>query len=164
MKINSSRVILLAAGLLAAPLLFLGSAHAQPTERAPAASKAPKGTSGPGNLRQRTYNVQKTPRVRSEVRRQPAVKRPLSDVGRKPGVKRPITEHRVRPGVRHTYRRWRPGLRYRWIAVPTIIIAEELSWCHYHLYRVTGMRFHRTVQCHRHARWNHPSIRYVEEY
>lgn len=66
------------------------------------------------------------------------------------------------PRTKHAHRPWRPGLKWRWIVVPTIIIAENLDWCHYHRYRVSGMRFHRHVECHRHVRWNHPSLRYVE--
>lgn len=68
------------------------------------------------------------------------------------------------PFVKHAHRKWRPGLKWRWLVVPSIIIAENLDWCHYHRYPVSGMRFHRSVECHQHARWNHSSIRYVEGY
>ncbi|MGD9828674.1 MAG: hypothetical protein AB7E70_02825 [Hyphomicrobiaceae bacterium] len=78
----------------------------------------------------------------------------------------PPTGKRARPPRRtiRRHRAWRPGLRWRWIPVPTIIIAEELNWCHYHRWRVRGMHFHRAIRCHRHARWNHPAIRYVTGY
>jgi hypothetical protein len=66
--------------------------------------------------------------------------------------------------AKHKHRPWRHGLKWRWIVVPSIYLAEELDWCHYHRYRVAGMHFHRSIACHRHARWNHPSIRYVEAY
>jgi hypothetical protein len=59
---------------------------------------------------------------------------------------------------------WRPGLAWQYVYVPTIVAAESLQWCHYHAWRVRGMRFHRHVECHRHTRWNHPSLRYVEGY
>jgi hypothetical protein len=71
--------------------------------------------------------------------------------------KPPTTKHRV-------VRVWRPGLRWRWLVVPTIYFAEELEWCHYHRYPVAGIAFHTGVQCHHHEWWNHPSIRYVETY
>jgi hypothetical protein len=41
-------------------------------------------------------------------------------------------------------------------------VASELRWCHVHRYRVAGMAFHSDVRCHRHARWDDPSIRYVQ--
>lgn len=86
-------------------------------------------------------------------------------VGPGPIVKKPpaaIKPYVSAPKVKHAHRPWRPGLKWRWIVVPTIIIAENLDWCHYHRYRVSGMRFHRHVECHQHVRWNHPSLRYVE--
>ena len=86
-------------------------------------------------------------------------------VGPGPLVKKPpvaIKPYVSGPKVKHAHRPWRPGLKWRWLVVPTIIIAESLDWCHYHRYRVAGMRFHRHVECHRHVRWNHPSLRYVE--
>ena len=156
MRISLS-IAILAAALVAAPLLPSSSAHAQEDstkrgDRTPSAGKAPKGTTGSKGFREKGPSLERSPRAKSEVRREPRVKRP------------PTVERRSPPAVRHTRRPWRPGLRHRWIVVPNIIIAEELSWCHYHAYRVTGMRFHRDVECHQHARWNHPSIRYVEEY
>ena len=69
-----------------------------------------------------------------------------------------------KPKHKHAHRRWKPGLKLRLIVVPSIIIAEDLDWCHYHRYRVPGMHFHRSVRCHQHNRWNHPAIRYVEGY
>jgi len=63
-----------------------------------------------------------------------------------------------RPG----WRPWRPGLRYRiYAGAVSAAIANDLSWCHVHRYRVAGMPFHSSVRCHQHPRWNHPSIRYV---
>lgn len=59
------------------------------------------------------------------------------------------------------YRRWRPGYRWRWLIAPSIYVASELDWCHYHAYRVRGMHFHRNIRCHRHRHWDHPAIRYV---
>lgn len=80
----------------------------------------------------------------------------------------PVIKHgpaiKTAPFVKHTHRKWRPGLKWRWLVVPSIIIAENLDWCHYHRTPVSGMRFHRSVECHQHARWNHSSIRYVEGY
>jgi hypothetical protein len=61
-------------------------------------------------------------------------------------------------------RRWRSGRRWRWIVVPSIVVADELDWCHYHRYRVAGMHFHRNIRCHQHLQWDHPAIRYVEAY
>lgn len=86
-------------------------------------------------------------------------------VGPAPVVKKPavlIKPIGPVPKAKHVHRPWRPGLKWRWIVVPTIFIGESLDWCHTHRYRVAGMRFHRHVECHRHVRWNHPSLRYVE--
>jgi hypothetical protein len=182
MRISLS-ITILAAALLAAPLLPSSVAHAQEDltkrgDRTPSAGKAPKATTGSKAFREKSPSLERSPRVKSEVRREPRVKRPPSEARREPWVKRPPSEvrreprvktpstakRRLPPAVRHARRPWRPGLRHRWIVVPSLIIAEELNWCHYHAYRVTGMRFHRDVECHQHARWNHPSIRYVEEY
>jgi hypothetical protein len=53
-------------------------------------------------------------------------------------------------------------LRYAIIAgAISASVAAELQWCHVHRYRVAGMTFHSGVRCHRHGRWNEPSIRYV---
>ena len=169
MRISLS-IAILAAALLAAPLLPSSGAHAQENstkrgDRTPSAGKVPKGATGSKGFREKSQRLERSPRAKPEVRREPRVKRPPSEVRRELRVKRPPTaERRLPPAVRHARRPWRPGLRHRWIVVPSIIIAEELNWCHYHRYRVTGMRFHRDVECHQHARWNHPSIRYVEEY
>lgn len=86
-------------------------------------------------------------------------KQPTIIVKKPPVVvyKPPTTKHRV-------VRVWRPGLRWRWIVVPTIYFAEELEWCHYHRYPVFPMDFHTSVRCHQHEWWNHPSISYVEAY
>ncbi|MBY0225028.1 MAG: hypothetical protein CTY20_14675 [Hyphomicrobium sp.] len=86
-------------------------------------------------------------------------------VGPGPLVKKPpaaIKPNVSAPKVKHAHRPWRPGLKWRWLVVPTIIIAESLNWCHTHRYPVAGMRYHRHAECHRHGRWNHPSLRYVE--
>lgn len=81
------------------------------------------------------------------------------------GQKAPPLVVKKHPGaIKHGHRRWRPGHKWRWLVVPTIILAEELDWCHYHRYRVSGMHFHSSVRCHRHERWNHPALRYVEAY
>jgi hypothetical protein len=63
-----------------------------------------------------------------------------------------------RPGY---WRRWRPGIRFVIIPVPTYEVISEVDWCHYHAWRVRGMAFHRDVQCHQHTDWDHPSLRYV---
>jgi hypothetical protein len=154
------------------------------TKRAGAKAAAPKAaiTKGP--------TVTKAPAVRTITRKTPAVSKAPSIVAKKrPPViakKPPVVAKRppviakkpplvakrpplvvkrppVIAGPPH-YRRWRPGHRWRWIVVPTIIIAEYLEWCHYHLYPVPWMRFHRNIECHQHDWWDHPSIRYVEAY
>jgi hypothetical protein len=82
-------------------------------------------------------------------------------------AKKPPTLAKKRPPVVVYHRPWRPGLRWRWLVVPTIIIAQNLEWCHYHRYPIAGVRFHRGIECHEHAwwvPWDHPSIRYVEAY
>lgn len=81
---------------------------------------------------------------------------------RPPGM-RPPGWRPPRPAARPPlWRPWRPGLRYRiYAGAVSVTIASQLSWCHVHRYRVQGMPFHANVQCHRHRRWNHPSIRYV---
>jgi hypothetical protein len=82
-------------------------------------------------------------------------------------AKKPPTLVKKRPPVVVYHRPWRPGLRWRWLVVPTIIIAQNLEWCHYHRYPIFGVRFHRGIECHEHAwwvPWDHPSIRYVEAY
>lgn len=93
--------------------------------------------------------------------------RPMVVKKKQPGFdkKMPPLVVKKHPGkIKHAHRRWRPGLKWRWLAVPTIVIAEDLDWCHYHRYRVSGMHFHSSVRCHRHERWNHPALRYVEAY
>lgn len=108
------------------------------------------------------------PVMRPPVVRPPVV-RPPQPIVRPPGVRPPVVRPPVvRPPVvrppPRAYRPWRPGLTWRFIAVPSIFIAENLNWCHYHAWRVRGMRFHSHVECHRHGQWNHRSIRYVEVY
>ena len=34
-------------------------------------------------------------------------------------------------------------------------------WCHFHKYKVRGMKRHGRVRCHQHGRPYHPSIKYV---
>lgn len=99
---------------------------------------------------------------------QPRISRPpMPEIRRPPAQSRPgpvVVERRARPDGRRGYRPWRPGLRWRFIVVPTVVIAEDLDWCHYHRWRSPGMAPHRDVRCHRHLQWNHPSLRYVEGY
>jgi hypothetical protein len=91
----------------------------------------------------------------SSITRPPTGSRPIPPGVRPPPGLRP-------PGWRPHWRPWRPGLGWRLITAPlTFAIAEELGWCHVHRYRISGMRFHRHVECHQHIRWNHRSIRYV---
>lgn len=172
MKTGLSVVIVLAAGVFAAPLHPTAHAQQDFKKDRSSAREAPKGTGGSKAFRERGQTFEKSPRFKPEVHREPRVKRspiterrPPSELQREPRLKKPpIVKHRPPPTVRHARRPWRPGFRYRWIVVPSILIAEELNWCHYHRFRVSEMRFHRDVECHQHSRWNHPSIRYVEEY
>lgn len=102
-----------------------------------------------------------------QFRRPPEFRRPpLERRYERPRQSRPpvIVERGPGPGVRRAHRPWRPGLRWRYIYVPTYVFAESLDWCHYHRYRAAGMPFHRDVRCHLHGQWNHPSLRYVEAY
>lgn len=62
------------------------------------------------------------------------------------------------------WKRWRAGNRYRVVIIPSYRHGLDLGWCHYHRYRAAGMRAHRTVQCHYHANWRHPSLVYVAGY
>lgn len=104
----------------------------------------------------------------SEFRRlpPPEARRPAPERRIEPRTYRPpvAVERRPPPGVRRAHRPWRPGLRWRYVYVPTYIIAQDLEWCHYHRWPARGMVFHRDVRCHVHAQWNHPSLRYVEAY
>jgi hypothetical protein len=98
----------------------------------------------------------------------PVIVKKAPPAAKKPPVyaKKPPTIVKKPPVVVY-HRPWRPGLRWRWIVVPAIIIAQNLEWCHYHLYPIAGVRFHRGIECHEHAwwvPWDHPSIRYVEAY
>jgi hypothetical protein len=147
---------------------------------ASAARRAPTGLPGPRAVRPSAPSVRSIPGPARRIvgpspaaRRLPAVTpKPPSIISRRlpsfkptPQIIRPPIVRQTRPSAhRHAHRPWRRGHRWRWIAVPTIIIAQNLEWCHYHTYRVSGMRFHRDVECHQHERWNHPSIRYVEGY
>jgi hypothetical protein len=110
---------------------------------------------------------QSAPRQAAPQRSSPRQIAPRSSTSRRVAP-RSITPSvkRIRPPRLATrrHRPWRPGLRYSWVIVPSIIIAEELDWCHYHRWRVKGMHFHTRVRCHRHAQWNHPAIRYVSGY
>ena len=64
----------------------------------------------------------------------------------------------------HKWRHWRPGLPYEIVVVPSWAYGSSIGWCHYHRYKVAGMKYHRDVRCHVHARWNDPSIVYVAGY
>ncbi len=101
-----------------------------------------------------------------ELRQAPRVRQAPGRAGAGTRQVAPPVVRRLRPARRATglHRPWRNGMRWIWVIVPTVIIADHLDWCHYHLWSVRGMRFHRSVRCHRHARWNHPSIRYVAGY
>lgn len=178
-----SIAVLLASGVLFAVMsaLVLDPGHAQqegamrgsPGGR-PAAKQIPGGAITPRAAAPRPPAMRPPPGPIGPVfRLPPVVRRPPPVISRPPPVVRRPPAPIVRPPIvrppppialRRTYRPWRPGLSWRWLAVPTIIIAQSLDWCHYHTYRVVGMRFHRNVECHGHVRWDHPSLRYVEGY
>jgi hypothetical protein len=71
---------------------------------------------------------------------------------------------RHRGDDRRKWKRWRPGLGYSVIVLPAYSYGAGIGWCHFHRYPANGMRFHRNVQCHVHAKWRHPSIAYVAVY
>ncbi len=130
-----------------------------------------RGTTPPGSMATPPAappRVRQAPGVRQAplVRQAPGVRQAPRRAGTGTRQVAPPVVRRVRPVRRATrlHRPWRSGMRWIWVIVPSIIIADHLDWCHYHLWRVRGMRFHRSVRCHRHARWNHPSIRYVAGY
>jgi hypothetical protein len=157
---------LLATGLLAGGAHQLAT-NAQEFKQGPPAkgswSQGPvsKGPGGGQTLKQKGPSGpvwKKPPADKGVVLKKPPVEKKW--VVKKPPKKPPVV---IVDGDRK-HRPWRHGLKYRWIIVPTIVLAEELDWCHYHLYPVRGMRYHRSVQCHQHVLWNHPSIRYVEAY
>ena len=164
---NNSRCIGILAGIgfFAAGILSLTSAatSAQDSGRPLTSGQAPKDAgraSGQRTIGSKPHTL--TPRSREmTVRRAaPAAKKvPFAQE-----KKRSIAKSRPPKAVQHTDRRWRSDRRWRWIVVPSIFIAEELDWCHYHRYRVAGMHFHRNIRCHQHAQWDHPAIRYVEAY
>jgi hypothetical protein len=168
---TGGRPALLAAGVCAAALVLATAlgAHAQgpPGPGGPAgvvkgpAGGVAKGPPGGGGVKQ-LPGATKGPGG-GVVLKKPAdgvVKTPLKKVDpiivKPPIVKPPVLVRKPRV--------WRPGLRWRWITIPTIIIAEDLAWCHIHRYRVAGLRYHDHVECHHHIDWDHPSIRYVEAY
>lgn len=62
------------------------------------------------------------------------------------------------------WKRWRPGLGWGVVVIPSYAYGAQLGWCHYHRYPAAGMRPHRDVRCHYHASWRHPSIAYVGAY
>jgi hypothetical protein len=129
-------------------------------------NKGPSGGSvkAPTGNAQKKITVEKKVIVKKPVEKKWVDKKPPAEKkwdGKKPEGKKPPV---IIGDGDHKHRKWRPGLRYRWIVVPSIIFAEELDWCHYHLYPVPGIRFHRSVQCHHHVQWDDPSIRYVEGY
>ncbi len=71
---------------------------------------------------------------------------------------------RRRPRYEETRRQWRPwqsGLPYFGIAVTSFALGAQVGWCHYHRQPSNGVPYHRSVQCHQHARWNDPRIVYV---
>ena len=95
-------------------------------------------------------------------RMSPAIARrpPLAIVKRPPLIATTKPPH----ARRHAHRRWYPGSTWYWLIVPSVIIAQDLGWCHYHSYYVGSMRFHPDIECHRHRSWSHPSIYYVAAY
>lgn len=160
MRIRLSWFAALAAGLLLALTLTVAdTAGAEP-------AKGKFGGAGAGTAAGPALGGSKGHTVKGPMVKGPIVHKPPV-VGISPKFKAPphIAKPKFHaPKVKHAHRPWRPGLKWRWIVVPTIIIAEDLDWCHYHRYRVAGMRFHKHVECHRHDRWDHPSIRYVTGY
>jgi len=118
----------------------------------------------PATVKKPPVVVKKAPVI---VKKPPVVVKKPAVVVKKPPVivKKPPAAKK--PPVIVYHRPWRPGLRWRWIGVPTIIIVQNLEWCHYHRYPIPDVRFHRGIECHQHAwwvPWDHPSIRYVEAY
>jgi hypothetical protein len=65
---------------------------------------------------------------------------------------------------KHRYRVWRPGYSWAAIDLSDRDFGYQIGWCHFHRYKVRGLRFHRDVECHSHARWNDPSLAYVASY
>lgn len=178
----------LAAVVLAAPLALAmdGAATAQQVRTQKGPGGGPGAGSGPGAgagsgggaPAAKVDKPQAGPTGRSTRSAPPAANgRPMVVKKKSPLVekrKTPLAGEQAPPVVakkhkgnkkdKHAHKRWRPGLKWRWLVVPSIIIAEELDWCHYHRYRVRGMHFHTSVRCHRHDRWDHPALRYVEAY
>ncbi len=165
MKNRTCTGILVGIGFFAAGILSLTSAAttAQESGRPLTSGQAPKDAGRASG--QRTFGSKRereTPRSREmTVRRAPPTAKKVPFAQEK---RRSITKSRPPKAVQHADRRWRSGRRWRWIVVPSIIVAGELDWCHYHRYRVAGMHFHRDIRCHQHAQWDHPAIRYVEAY
>lgn len=167
MTMRSIFAMAIAATVLAAPLSVTmdSAAHAQQVKMhkggghgaGPGAGGGPKAKvfkqQGPGK------HVKALP---SGAKKHPMVGKHKPVVGKhKPPV---VVKKHIGPKHKYAHRRWRPGLKWRWIVVPTIILAEDLDWCHYHRYPVSGMHYHKSIRCHQHARWDHPAIRYVEAY
>lgn len=156
-----------------------GAAQEPAIKRAQPGGGAAKSTPG-GSARTKAITphvprINRMPRTTGPALRPPVSVRPPR--GQQPTIRPPVAikpPTTIRPPIvrspprarppRHAHRRWRPGLRWRWLVVPSIILAEELAWCHYHAYEVSGMHFHRNIRCHMHSRWNHPALRYVEAY
>ena len=163
MKNRACTGILVGISFFAAGILSLTSAAtiAQESGRPLTSGQAPKDAGHASG--QRTFGSKRegvTPRSREMTVRPPAAKKvPFAQE-----KKRSIAKSRPPKADQHSDRRRRSGRRWRWIVVPSIIIADELEWCHYHRYRVAGMHFHRNIRCHQHAQWDHPAIRYVEAY
>lgn len=152
---------------LALPVALDGAAQAQGKAYKPMGGSAGPGGGGP---KAKTFVPKSAPGKHVGKSASPIVKKHPKPIGKNTHVivkkKTPgVVVKKKYPGkYKHAHRRWRPGLRWRYIVVPTIIIAEDLDWCHYHRYPVSGMHYHKSVRCHRHARWDHPAIAYVEGY
>jgi hypothetical protein len=139
-------------------------ASKSPVTKAPStifkAVKTPStATKAPSAFAKKPPTILKAPSVVAQ-KAPPAAKKPPVYAKKPPVIVK-------KPPVIVYHRPWRPGLRWRWLVVPTIIIVQSLRWCHYHLYPIAGVRYHRNIECHEHAwwvPWDHPSIRYVEAY
>lgn len=160
---NTKRRLIVAAALMAA-VAITPPASAAPGDPLPGWKKGPppKGKVGPPPK----GPIMKGPSAKGPVFKGPIPKGPIAKgpIAKAPIIKGPIAKGPPPPPP-GKHRPWRSGLQWRWISiVPTVILAQQLGWCHYHAYPTAGMEYHRSVRCHRHARWNHPSLRYVEGY
>jgi hypothetical protein len=165
MKSSTCIGVLVAIGFLAAGTLSLTSAatSAQESGRVHSSGQAPKDSgraSGQRTVGSKSQSLKPRSREMTVRRAPPGARKAPFAQERKPS----IAKSRPPRVARQADRRWRSGRRWRWIVVPSIIVAGELNWCHYHRYRVAGMHFHRNIRCHQHAQWDHPAIRYVEGY